>query len=682
MTDLVKNFGRGCAIASSLMASVVSAQELDTAIDYLVVTGERREVALNNQASSISILTTDDLARIGADHPSEALNRLSGVLIHRGSGQEHLTAIRSPVLTGGAGAGSFLFLQDGVPLRSVGFANVNGLFEAHTEIARQIEVEKGPSGAFYGANAIHGTINVLLPEPGRGDDFLQTSVDTIGRLKSSAVIDKTVGQQSLLAGVSVLDDPGFRVDSGVDQQKLTLRHRYGSDGLEITSTLAAINLNQETAGFVQGRNAYQDAGLRRANPNPEAFRDVQAVRVQSQIEKRLSDTFEVSITPYGRWTDMDFKLHFLPSDALEENTHWSLGAQAAGYWEAPSGVDVAFGVDGEYTEGELTEFQDRPTIFSFTQGLHYDYEVEATSLSPFARASVPLTEKMSLELAGRLDWTSFRYDNRTGSGTVGRFLRPDDRRDSFVTFSPKIRLTRELADGLVWASYTRGARPPQTTDLYRLQINQTTDPAEPETIDAAEIGVRKSIGNAAYVDLAGYYMVKDNFFFRDADGFNVSDGRTRHVGGEASFAVELIEDISWQGSLSYGAHTYRFDRPLLNQSRASEIISAGNDVDTAPRWLGNMRLRWSPEERPVSGEIEWVFVDDYFLDAGNTESYPGHSVFNLRSSWQVAKQVSAFFALRNVLNTFYAERADFAFGNERYFPGEGRVLTVGFSYRS
>jgi len=48
------------------------------------------------------------------------------------------------VLTGGAGAGSFLYLEDGVPLRAAGFANVNGLFEGGTEFANSLDVLKGP----------------------------------------------------------------------------------------------------------------------------------------------------------------------------------------------------------------------------------------------------------------------------------------------------------------------------------------------------------------------------------------------------------------------------------------------------------------------------------------------------------------------------------------------------------
>ena len=133
--------------------------------DTIVVTAERRAQAIDEVAQSVTALGRDELRLIDADHISEALARAPGVSLHRGSGAEHLTAIRSPVLNAGAGAGSFLYLENGVPLRSPGFANINGLFDAHHEIANGIEIVRGPSGALYGANAIHGVINVLTPRP-------------------------------------------------------------------------------------------------------------------------------------------------------------------------------------------------------------------------------------------------------------------------------------------------------------------------------------------------------------------------------------------------------------------------------------------------------------------------------------------------------------------------------------
>ena len=85
----------------------------------------------------------------------------------------------------------------------------------------------------------------------------------------------------------------------------------------------------------------------------------------------------------------------------------------------------------------------------------------------------------------------------------------------------------------------RGSRAPQASDLYRLQSQQGTAEAEVETLDSFEIGVRGSLAEGDLIfDIAAYTADKDNFFFRDSDGLNVTDGSTRHQG------IELA--ASWQ----------------------------------------------------------------------------------------------------------------------------------------
>lgn len=650
---------------------------LQTSADEIVVTGERRARAAAEAAFSVSTLDGDEVIRLSADHPAEALNRSAGVLIHRGNGQEHLTAIRSPVLTGGAGAGSFLYLEDGVPLRSAGFANVNELLEAHTEIAGRIEVVRGPSGAAYGANAIHGVINVITRDPTEDSGFLiDTSADTIGRIKGRAFFSDERGAHGFFAGVSILDDPGYRDDSGADQQKISLRHVWTGARTSISTTFAGFNLNQETAGFVEGPSAYLDETLRRRNANPNSFRDAKGARLSSRIDTELAEGLTLSLTPFVRWNDMRFLLHFFPSQALETNGHWSVGAQNALYWDRDERLTVIAGLDLEYTKGDLSEVQSIATIGTFTQGTHYDYEVEAASLSPFVSATIELAPRLKATAAGRLDYTRYDYRNLTASGVVGRFLRPSSREDQFTTVSPKFSLAYDAGDALVYTSYARGARPPQTTDLYRLQINQTVDPARPETIDAFELGVKGVRGPFRY-EAAGYFMWKRNFFFRDADGFNVNNGRTRHVGGEAEIGVDLPAGFSLDGQASYGRHTYRFDRPVLSLPQASEAISFGDDVDTAPRWIAGARLRWRSADERLETELEWLHLSRYFLDAANTAVYPGHDLVHLRAQWSVTDRIALTFALRNALNRLYAERGDFAFGNERYFPGEERTASLG-----
>ncbi|NHK28305.1 TonB-dependent receptor [Parvularcula flava] len=649
----------------------VAAQENQPGDDeIIVITTERRGTLLEETPAAIS--TFNDIDRIDADHPSEILARVPGVMIDRNSGQESLTAIRSPVLTGGAGAGSFLYLENGVPIYAPGFANVNGLFQTNTMLADRIEVIRGPSGAFYGANAIHGVINVLSPHPSANGQFAEVSLSEYHRKGETGVSRMTRGK-GFFIGLAVHDDFGYRTDSGVDQQELVLRQVDETGPWRRDTILTVNNLNQETAGYIEGEDIYKDREAARINPNPEAFRDVKSIRLQSTFERDTDDGM-VSITPYARWSDMDFKQHFLPSQSLEENSHWSLGAQSAFYANPGERFTLTWGLDAEYTEGWLTEVQEAPDIFSYRQGVHYDYDVTAVSLSPFAQAETALTERLSLIAAARADWTRYAYTNNTEDGLFGRNLRPADRTDEFLTVSPKFTLQRRGDDNLLWASYSRGARPPQTSDLYRLQSNETVGLAKEETIDSIEAGWRGQLGERISATAIAFWMDKDNYYFRDADGFNVADGKTRHVGIEAEVTARLSETLSLSANGTIAEHTYRFDRPVTSQ--VSEAISKGDEVDTAPGTIGGARLSWQPDILSgVSSELEWVHVGEYYLDAANTTKYEGHDIFHLRAQKQFG-----FFTLRgtvrNILDEEYATRADYAFGNYRYFPDEGRTLTI------
>ncbi|WP_411820668.1 TonB-dependent receptor [Hyphococcus formosus] len=658
--------------------SALTGSGVASAQDGVVVTAERRAQSLQEVPLSISAIEQDELKLIDADHVSEILARVPGVALHRGSGAEHLTAIRSPVLTSGAGAGSFLFLENGVPIRSAGFANINGLFGAHYEIADRVEVVRGPSGAVYGANAIHGVINVLTPLPTEDTSiFAEAFGDTEDRYKFKGTVSGSNGAHGWFIGGSVVTEAGYRDDAGIDQQKLTLRHVFDDGGVTIDTIFSFDNLEQETAGFIFGEDTLNDRALRRTNNFPFAYRDAKAARLQSTISIDTGENTRIQFTPYARWNQMEFPQHFLPSNALEENGHWSMGAQSAIYHDAGA-LSLIAGTDIEYTDGYLSEFQSAPRIFSYTPGQHYDYDVSAVNLSGFVQASYELTPRTIATAAVRVDGTFYDYDNKIDSGIEGRFLRLDDRSDEFVTASPKFTLMHHIDDQTsIYASYSRGTRPPQTTDLYRLQINQTGDQARPEKIDAFEVGARAQIGSIVDLSLSGFFMDKRNFFFRDADGFNVANGKTRHLGFEGNIMIALHPTLSLQSAVTYAAHTYRFDRIT---GQATETINFGDDVDTAPRVIANTRLKWTPTERATL-EAEWLSMGSYFTDAANDHVYDGHDVLNLRAELGVTSRLAVFATIRNLTDTLYAERADFAFGNDRYFPGEERTFGFGIRYR-
>ena len=121
-------------------------------------------------------------------------------------------------------------------------------------------------------------------------------------------------------------DGGWRDDSGFEEQKLNLGlrspHRRRAMGLD----LAATNLDQETAGFIQGfRTPIADEAIAKSNPNPEAYRDAYAIRLTGDYERPLSESVALEVRPYVRHSRMDFLQHFLVGKPLEENGQDSLG---------------------------------------------------------------------------------------------------------------------------------------------------------------------------------------------------------------------------------------------------------------------------------------------------------------------------------------------------------------------
>ncbi len=152
--------------APSVMAQPASGQpEVE---EIMVTSSTRRPESLATINASVGVLSNEELRLVNHQHIQEVANRLAGVNINRNNGQESLTAIRSPVLTGAGACGAFLLAEQGIPLRAAGFCNVNELFDANSENASRIEVIRGPATAYYCSNAVHGMINVVLPDPEEG----------------------------------------------------------------------------------------------------------------------------------------------------------------------------------------------------------------------------------------------------------------------------------------------------------------------------------------------------------------------------------------------------------------------------------------------------------------------------------------------------------------------------------
>lgn len=663
-----------------LLACAPAAIADDDILELLTVTSQRRAHTTLETIGNIAVIDQAAVSAVAHQHIQELLTRAAGTWISRGSGQESLPAIRSPVLTGAGSCGGLLVLEDSIPIRPAGFCNVNQLFETVSEQARQIEVIRGPGNALYGSNALHGTINVLMPESDARNAAIEFGANSFARVRGTAS-----GSAGLLSFVYA-DDGGFRVDSGYRQGKLHANETWDLDEGSVRLAFSATNLDQETAGFIVGQDAYLDPALSRSNPNPEAFRKADSQRLFALWE---SPGFE--LRPYLRRSDMQFLQHFLPGQPLEENGHVSAGMIFSKTIETDASV-WQFGFDVEWADTFLRQTQFGPTQGSpFLQetrpeGKHYDYDVTSVGLAPWVQAEFDIGERVRLSAGLRGEYLGYDYRNNMlpgntrDDGTVCGFggclyTRPEDRHDSFTNVAPKLGLrfvTGERSRLFVTAS--RGFRAPQMTELYRLQSGQQVADLDSEELDAVELGWRSGT-DSVVTELAAYWMRKRNSVLRDADGFNVSGARSRHEGIEASVDWRMSDAWLVKVNSSYGRHQYDFD---LVAARGETFVK-GNDVDTAPRWLGSAELIYGTEDSFRIAAL-WTLLGRYYVDAENRFTYPGHDLVNLRATFPLGSDFRLSFRLNNALDEHYADRADFAFGNYRYFPGRGRELFVELRY--
>ena len=635
--------------------------------------------------SSYFSISKDDLLRVDPQHPKEIFQRVPGVWISRGSGQEHLTSIRSPVLTGPGACGSFLLLEDSIPVRPKGFCNVNGLFELFTEEATALEVIKGPASARFGGNALHGVINVVSSQQLSDEKRAMINLGPNNYIN----LRFSYGEKDKFKIKSYLSNTkGIRRDSGLSQQKFQIRTKFPIKNLSGQFNLIFSNLNQETAGYIYGLQAYKDSKKIKTNNNPEAFRDANSIRFNIKAEKKKNSNL-FSILSYLRKTNMEFLQHYLPGTPLEDNDHTSIGVIQNNIVDKKN-HQLIYGVHLELAKVNLFQFQlyDLTNSSPFNnavrpKGFHYDYKVNTRMGAIFLGFKGGQFKNFSSAFGDiRLETLHYDYKNRMISGNTrddgsqcsygGCFYnRPKDRSDTYQDLSFRLGADKNFDRANFFIQISSGFRPPQINEVYRLQKSQFVTDLTSEEIVMLESGLKLRFD---YFNgkVSLYKSSKENSIFRDANNFTVDDGKSKHTGVEIFGSIQIAQSIL-NLSLSFEEHKYNFS----SSTSTKEQIVKGNYVDTSPKFKGNISWTFNINDSLLT-ELEIERMGSYFTDAANKHKYEGHNLMHLRTSFTLEKGLRLYLRINNLKDKLYAERADFnVFGGERYFPGISRQTFIG-----
>jgi vitamin B12 transporter len=241
--------------------------EIDTEknVTEVVVTATRLETPDKKVASSVTVITAEDIEASGVNSVSEILNTIPGLEIFRlgGAGQQ------SSVLLRGADPAHLLVLVDGFAVNDPG--SPKGTFNwAHfmVENIERIEVLRGPQSTLYGSDAMAGVINIITKS---GEGLLGTTLDLEAGSFETRSGRLTIGggdRFNYSLALSSIESKGISVAAEEDGNK-------EKDGYQNLSMSGRVDVPVGTDGklTVTARKMDSEADLDEINGNTFLFED-------------------------------------------------------------------------------------------------------------------------------------------------------------------------------------------------------------------------------------------------------------------------------------------------------------------------------------------------------------------------------------------------------------------------
>ena len=209
----------------------------------------------------------------------QLMNKISGVNMVNLGNEQHQMSIRQPMTT----KSLFLYLEDGIPIRTTGVYNHNALLEMNMPAAKQIEVIKGPASSLYGAEAIGGAVNIITQAP-PAVLTAQVSIqaNNNGYKRTDLQVGKTYGKFGLLVSGYYANRHNGPVDhSDFHKTGITIRGDYAiSEKTKWVNNITYVDYYSDMLGSLDSAHF---ANKDYSTPQTFTYRKVPAFRYKSQL---------------------------------------------------------------------------------------------------------------------------------------------------------------------------------------------------------------------------------------------------------------------------------------------------------------------------------------------------------------------------------------------------------------
>lgn len=660
-----------------------------TNLNEVVITGSREKQKRTEVPVAIDVITKKELNETKATRIDMLINKVPGVFMVDLGNEQHSMSVRQPL-----GYNSlFLYLEDGIPIRTVGDFNHNALIEINQASLQRIEVVKGPASSLYGSDAIGGAINFITESPSPYlTSKIEFSANSRGYKRTNFSASNTFKKLGLYFGGYIADQKQPKDQhNNFDKTALTMRADYTwNDNLKLTAVADYIKYKTDQKGGLDSAHFYDK---NYSNFYRFTYRRVDAFRLRTTLHKKWNDNSNTNITLFYR------------NNSIGQNPFYSIANVRENPYQATGQInDDAFhsygtviqqtnkipswrvkwinGISADYSPatyhaGFIRVHRTPDGIYDSyqkTDSVLTDYRVGLLNTAAYSQVEYNPFTKLRIVLAARYDRLDYDFDNHLPPGA---YSGAPDAVNHFDHFTPKVGFTYDFGKGRgMYVNYSVGFAPPDINDLYRGVQVPVLKPSSYKNYEMG--GWFAFANNTASAEFSIYQMDgKDEIVstrLSDGSYINENAGITSHKGIEMNVKYQPVKEVTFRIGGTVAKHRF------VNYIQQGKNFS-GNEMPQSPSYILNGEVSYKPaflRGFRISSETE--SLGSYFTDPQNTARYNGFTIFNLRSGYEI-KGFEIWVNWLNVTNRNYAVTVEKSAYGTSYRPGELSTITVGVGYR-
>lgn len=666
---------------------VIYLQQRSTNLNEIVVSTSRDKQERTEVPVAISTISAQTLSDTKATQLDQVLNKVSGVYMVDLGNEQHTMAIRQPI----GYKSLFLYLEDGIPIRTIGDFNHNALIEINMAALRNIEVIRGPASSLYGSEAVGGAVNFITASP----TLVPTAKVLLegsnwGYKRTDFSVSNTVKKVGFaVSGYYANQSHGYMDHSDFHKLALTAKVDYQiNEKTKWTNAATLINYKTDQTGGLDSTHFFAKDYR---NFQTFTYREVKALRVRSTMEHDWSSSSHTTFTAFFRNNTIGQNPFYairdvrgtqkadgqINSDGFnsygiivqhKKQFHWKDAALIAGVSAdySPATYIANYIAITKDAAGYYASYRQTDSVLT-------DYRVGLLNSAAYTQFEFSPILNMRVVAALRYDRMDYNFQNHL---TPSAYTGAPSERNNFNALTPKLGLTYNLGNSRgLYANYSVGFAPPNISELYTGVKVPVLKSATYQNYEAG--GWFGFANHKGYADLSVYRMNGTNEIIsvRNADGMyeNRNTGATTHSGVEWNIKYAPVTSLLIRTSGTYAEHIFK-------AYADGNKVYTDNQMNGAPKWITNTEITWKPAVlKGFRIGAEWQHISKYFMDAANTSVYNGYDLFNARAGYAF-KGFECWLNCMNIGDQLYATTAEKSAYGKTYRVGPRQTFNFGVAY--